>query len=345
MLVPDQAAGSFRFRHALLAEAIYTTVLPGEREELHARLARALADAPALAASSIAGELAHHWAAAGRPVEALRASIDAARDAAAVSGPSEAFQHLERALDLWLLVDDPEALVGLDLRAVLGWAAEVAFFAGAPGQAAELIRRAISMVDPADRVQLGLLHERLGQYLFLPAGDPEAGLAAYERAVELVPEHPPSAERARVLAGLGHALMLAWRHAESLATCEQALAVADAIGDDQVALRPLAVRGLDLHFLGRSAEGIACLQEARRRGTGRGTAKDELRTCIFLSDLLLIGGRLPEAAREALEGVATSRRLGYERSTGSVFASKPQRRSSAWATGHARGRCSTPPSA
>ena len=43
VLVPDQPAGSFRFRHSLLAEAIYTTVLPGEREELHARLARALA--------------------------------------------------------------------------------------------------------------------------------------------------------------------------------------------------------------------------------------------------------------------------------------------------------------
>ena len=42
VLVPDQPAGSFRFRHALLAEAIYTTVLPGEREELHERLARAL---------------------------------------------------------------------------------------------------------------------------------------------------------------------------------------------------------------------------------------------------------------------------------------------------------------
>ena len=36
VLVPDQPAGSFRFRHALLAEAVYTTVLPGEREQLHA---------------------------------------------------------------------------------------------------------------------------------------------------------------------------------------------------------------------------------------------------------------------------------------------------------------------
>ena len=175
VLVPDQPAGLFRFRHALLAEAIYSTVLPGEREELHARLARALGDDPTLAASSIAGELAHHWAAAGRPVEALQASVDAARDAAAVSGPSEALQHVERVLELWPLVDDPEALVGVELRAFLGWGAEVAFFAGAPGQAAELIRRVISLADPADEVQLGLLHERLGTFL-LPPGPAIAGL-------------------------------------------------------------------------------------------------------------------------------------------------------------------------
>src|SRR5262249_13098712 len=50
VLVPVQATGSFRFRHALLAEAIYTTVLPGEREELHARLAEALVRGPVPAA-------------------------------------------------------------------------------------------------------------------------------------------------------------------------------------------------------------------------------------------------------------------------------------------------------
>ena len=43
VLVAEPETSSFRFRHALLAEAIYATVLPGEREELHARLAEELA--------------------------------------------------------------------------------------------------------------------------------------------------------------------------------------------------------------------------------------------------------------------------------------------------------------
>ena len=54
VLVADQAAGSFRFRHALLAEAAYGTLLPGEREELHGGIARALSENPGLGATSAA---------------------------------------------------------------------------------------------------------------------------------------------------------------------------------------------------------------------------------------------------------------------------------------------------
>src|SRR5215212_5883269 len=89
LLVPDRTTGSYRFRHALIAEAAYATLLPGEREDVHERLARALA-----AHGTHAGCLAEHWIAARRPAEALSASLEAARDAEAVSGLSEALRHL-----------------------------------------------------------------------------------------------------------------------------------------------------------------------------------------------------------------------------------------------------------
>ncbi|MFI6831173.1 AAA family ATPase [Kribbella sp. NPDC050241] len=313
VLVPDQAAGSFRFRHALLAEAVYTTLLPGEREELHERLARALRAQP----GSTAAELAHHWSAAGRPIEALQSSIEAALDAEAVSGPAEALQHFDRALDLWDQVDDPESVTGHDLGRVLTGAAEVAYFSGAGKRAPELLQQAISLAD--DDAELGLLYERLGTYL-LPVGDRDGARAAFERAVELVPEQPPSPQRARVLSALGNALSLSLRPVESRAACEQALAVAAAIGDDLPALRALAVLGLDLQLLGRGAEGIECLLDARRRARERGAVVEELRTYVLLSDVHLIGGRLREAAQDALDGVAKSRRYGYERSSGIVIA-------------------------
>jgi hypothetical protein len=121
VLIPDQVAGTYRFRHALIAEAAYATLLPGEREAVHERIARALG---ALRAS--AGELAEHWIAAGRPVEALSASLQAARDAEAVSGLSEALRHLERVIELWEQVPRAEEVAGVAMDAVLEWATELA---------------------------------------------------------------------------------------------------------------------------------------------------------------------------------------------------------------------------
>ena len=132
VLVTDQASGSFRFRHALLAEAVYSTLLPGEREELHARLADELARSGAASPA----ELAPHWAAAGRRAEALAASVDAARQAGAVFGLAEAHAHLERALALWPAVPDAAELTGLDLAGLCAWTAELAGHVGAAPRAA-----------------------------------------------------------------------------------------------------------------------------------------------------------------------------------------------------------------
>ena len=142
VLVAEQATGSFRFRHALLAEAIYATILPGEREELHARLAEELARSAAAAPA----ELAPHWAAAGRSAEALAASVEAARQAEAVFGLAEALAHLERALALWDAVPDAAELAGLDLAELCSWAAELASQTGAAPRAVELARQAIELV-------------------------------------------------------------------------------------------------------------------------------------------------------------------------------------------------------
>ena len=68
VLVAEQATGSFRFRHALLAEAIYATILPGEREELHTRLAHELAGSAARSGGARAplGRGGSHRRGAGR---------------------------------------------------------------------------------------------------------------------------------------------------------------------------------------------------------------------------------------------------------------------------------------
>ena len=151
---------------------MYSTLLPGEREELHARLADELARSGAASPA----ELAPHWAAAGRSAEALAASVDAARQAGAVFGLAEAHAHLERALALWPAVPDAAELAGLDLAGLCAWTAELASHVGAAPRAVELARRAIELVGGDDPHRAALLHVASANTSYETADD--AALAA-----------------------------------------------------------------------------------------------------------------------------------------------------------------------
>ena len=307
VLVAEPETGSFRFRHALLAAAIYATILPGEREELHARLASELARS----ASAGAAEVAPHWAAAGRISEALVASVRAAREAEAVFGLAEAVAHLERALTLWDAVPDAAELAGLDLAELCNWTAELASEVGAAQRAVELGRRALELVGAEEPHRAALLHVRLGEYLYA-TGSNDAALAALERAVELVPSEPPSPERAYSLGSLAGALMVAWRHAASLPIGEQALALARSVGAREAEVRALTVLGSDLAYLGRGEEGLANFRQALQLADEIGDRIGLSRAYVNFSDALTMLGQPREAARVGQSGLELMRRYGIE---------------------------------
>jgi DNA-binding GntR family transcriptional regulator len=154
---------------------MYATLLPGERELLHARLAQALSDEPQLGGGG-AAELAHHWAAAERPVEALGASLLAAREAEAVSGLSEALGHVERVLELWDEVPGAEQLAGVGLPSVLAWAIDLAD-ASAPADGGVDAGAILTALAPAEELSIDTLAGRLA----LSARAARAGLRMLER--------------------------------------------------------------------------------------------------------------------------------------------------------------------
>ena len=97
VLVPSRD-DYYQFRHALLAEAVYDDLLPGERTGLHAAYARALQEGRA---SGTAAELARHARLAKDYATALTASLRAGDDARGVGGAEEAALHYLQALELW----------------------------------------------------------------------------------------------------------------------------------------------------------------------------------------------------------------------------------------------------
>ena len=99
----------YSFRHALVQEAVYDDLLPGERTRLHARFAELLVESPGLFDGGEAervSEVACHWFPAHDNERALPAAVDAARAAEQMYAFPEALAHCERALELWDRVAD-----------------------------------------------------------------------------------------------------------------------------------------------------------------------------------------------------------------------------------------------
>ncbi|WKX73507.1 helix-turn-helix transcriptional regulator [Streptomyces sp. XD-27] len=115
VLQPADEGESFRFRHALMREAVAGDLLPGERSRLSRRYAEALEADPTLVRSEErAGRLAGYWFDARDPARALPAVIAAAGSARGRYAFAEQHHLLERALELW--DDTPEELRRQSMR-------------------------------------------------------------------------------------------------------------------------------------------------------------------------------------------------------------------------------------
>jgi class 3 adenylate cyclase len=305
--------------HVLLREAIVADLLGGERRELHAALAAVLAARPELADPSpagAAGEVAQHWAAADRPLEAFRAALAAADAALEVRAFAEAARFRRRALDLTPRLPPDLRNEGPDETALLLDAEEAANLAGDFAAAVELLERAQRLVDPGgDPVRAGVVESRLGYHRWL-AGRSDEALAHHRRAVDLVPSDPPSLVRARVVRGLGGALMGLGRYRESAVVCEAAIEAARAAEAPIEEGRALDMLGMDRVGIGDVDGGIdalaaACaLARAHDPGEGLIVGLQNLAYHLGLAD------RPEEALAAAMEGIAAARREGLDRRHG-----------------------------
>src|SRR4029453_8819383 len=88
----------YAFKHALVQDAAYETLLKSRRHELHARIARVLENDFAEAAETQPELLAHHYAQAGLVAQAIAYRYKAGRQALARSAMIEATTHLTQAL-------------------------------------------------------------------------------------------------------------------------------------------------------------------------------------------------------------------------------------------------------
>ena len=315
VLVPDGAAG-YSFRHALLREAVYADLLPGERTRLHARLAELLADQDRFGdVPGLAAELAHHCLASHDIPGAFAASVRAGREADRLAAPAEAHRHFDQALSLWDRVTQPEALADMERPKLAFLSANAAAASGDIRRAVHQLRRLRTFLaeNAGDPKLASRTSERLGYFLLETEESAGAAEAAYT-AIEALPEQPPTWERARALGTYAQALLYRDAGSEEQARdfAEQARAAARAANAPWVEADALVTLGVMSERGGRIKEAIELFTAAHDQARQATVLGVELRAAFQLARARLERGDLDDASATAHQGLrrANERGLG-----------------------------------
>jgi DNA-binding CsgD family transcriptional regulator/tetratricopeptide (TPR) repeat protein len=308
-IVAVNADARYGFRHALLREVVDDDLLPGERSALDLALAAALearAERDGMSVYLAAG-IAHHYASAGDQPAGLRASVRAADMAEGVHAYGQAAALLERAIDLFDRVPEPEARAGADRVTLLQRASTAHQLDGNSGRQEALARAALALVDErTEPHKAARLLEQLADAEW-HLGRGEEALATTEYALSLLPEGEVSRERAALLGGRAKRLMLRGLFTEAIAVADETLALTDALGDRGMRGRALNALGTSLVGLGRVDDGVAALREALALAHGEGGGWHLTSAYLNLADSLYMAGRLREA-QVVIEEAASDQR-------------------------------------
>ncbi|CAL9360536.1 Spore germination protein gerE [Nocardiopsis dassonvillei] len=186
----------YRFRHALLRDAVHSDLLPGAHARLHMRFAQLIDEYPdSVPFDRRAAEQAHHYNAAQELPSALQAAWWAAVRAGDTLAYGEELDMLERVLALWDRVPDArERVQGRTWAEVASLAAGAAVEAGRARRALELADEALAALpedgvdDHTLTVRAGLLRRR---GLARAADSCGSGITDLVKALELHPPHMP----------------------------------------------------------------------------------------------------------------------------------------------------------
>ena len=289
----------YAFRHALLAEAIYQDLLPGERVRLHAKYAAALA---AHRVEGSAAELSRHARASHDLVTATRASVQAGDEAMSVGGPEEALRHYELALEL---LADPAVSAGVtseggdpdpvDRTDVVVRASNAAAAAGHLVRSLALAEtQLLALPDdapPLDRVRL--IHAIAVNALVM---DHKLDLLALTtEAVQLMADQPPSKLRANILSVHARATADRARDDDAAMWASEALAIARDLNFAAVATdATIQLAKLD-ERAGDPEAAVSAIAAVIDEAKAAGDSFAELRGLYHLASLHYSQGRLSSA--------------------------------------------------
>jgi class 3 adenylate cyclase/predicted ATPase len=209
------------FKHALIQEAAYRSLLNINRREIHRQVAEALERHFPEEVAAVPELTARHFAEAGLNEPAARYFLEASRKALRVTATSEAIAHLSKGLELIQACASSQTrdLLALRLHASLGTAVMLAKGWGAPE--AEQAYEAANRLSHAAEDAAESIWILWGVWVYhLVRGNMEGSIAASDRIRQVADQHDD--ETSRLVASMVsiQAAFYAGRFQEAYTHCE-----------------------------------------------------------------------------------------------------------------------------
>jgi len=137
---PTGLGQNHAFRHALIQEVVYGSLLKRDRQKLHDLVAQTLEQTNYWLSDEQTEALAYHYARGANPERAIAYLVEAGRNAARRSANETAIQHYRRALELMPEADAEAGELQLHAQMGLGQALK---FLGEYGEASQMLKGAL----------------------------------------------------------------------------------------------------------------------------------------------------------------------------------------------------------
>lgn len=284
----------YRFRHALIREAIYDDMLGRERRIKHREVLHALEARGA--DQSAVDQLAHHAYQARELPQAARYARQAAERAWDMYAYREAVSRYHLALELIDDDDDQRA----DLLSQLG---QAAYALGDTAIALRAWREARPLyADMGNQVEAGDMDRRLARVLW-ERGDTQAAFAALASALATLEPLPPSYSLGMAYSSYSQLHMVLNHNEQAIEWGQKALKLAADLGDEVIEAHALNNIGCSLAALGTPDQGVAHLRRSLELSKKHHMLLDTVRAYLNLGGTLSGMGAIEEALSELAAGI------------------------------------------
>ena len=304
---------TYRFKHGLIQETAYRSLLKRRRRQLHERIADVMEEEFPDIGRTEPETVAWHLTEAGKGNRAIPYWIMAGKAAAQVWAHTEAIGHFGKALDLVDARDtsplDPAGETALLLAAV------------ASMRIVDRLEKALRLLDRAEATARdgGLDQERIRIHylrgnLYFPLGNIDGCLAEHGKAAELAQKAGSAEDEARALSGLGDGNFLGGRLRSAESYYDRCVGLCRDKGYAEFEITNLPLRGHMRFYLNAFGESVADCSQAAERAAEAGMKRVEMvANGSCLAKPLMELGRWREAGESLEAGLAIARDLGAQR--------------------------------